>query len=154
MHGHPALQSKHAERPADAKSGDHTGLVPCAHSVAITTPIRKEDSLNGNRPGATRERLYASTTATFDGDIDFIAIERVLNGDPVRLTAQEQLLTARLLDSRGVTATAIGKLIRADHTTVSRWKDNGWNAGPPPRGGCQRHERRPNAVKPACIGAT
>ncbi|MER6601129.1 hypothetical protein [Streptomyces parvus] len=43
MTTHPAVQSKHVERPANAKSGSHKGLVPCAHSAPMTTSTNKED---------------------------------------------------------------------------------------------------------------
>lgn len=39
----PALQSKHAERPANETAGDLKGLVPRAHSAPMTTSNNKED---------------------------------------------------------------------------------------------------------------
>lgn len=57
MPTHPALQSKHAERPADEKTGGHTGLVPCAHSAPMTTSTSKEDTLND----LTDVELFAGT---------------------------------------------------------------------------------------------
>lgn len=97
----------------------------------MTTSTSKEDHVIANRPGSVRERFYASTTDTFDGDIDFIAIERALNGDAVRLTTEEKLLAARLLDARGLAPSAIGKLIRTDPYTVGSWKANNWQPGKP-----------------------
>ncbi|GGQ48598.1 hypothetical protein Saso_26970 [Streptomyces asoensis] len=93
----------------------------------------------GNFPGSfARERIYVSTTDTFDAeaDLDFIAIEAVINGDPVRLTTAEKIFAARFLDGRGMTPSAIAYLIRSTAHTVRGWKDNGWkrrdSATPPP----------------------
>lgn len=85
-----------------------------------------------HRPGTSRERLYVSTTSTFDGDLDLIAIEYAINGEPVTLTIPEKIHAARLLDDRGYTATAIAARIRSDRTTVTGWKNNGWKSGKPP----------------------
>lgn len=90
--------------------------------------------MNGNRVGAgQRERLYASTTITFDGDLDLIAIDRALNGEPVKLTLAEKIHAARILDARGHDLTTIGERIRSDRSTVAGWKTNGWKAGKPAR---------------------
>jgi hypothetical protein len=87
--------------------------------------------VNANRVGAgQRERLYASTTVTFDGDLDLIAIDRALNGEHVKLTADEKRYAARILDARGYDLTAIGKRIGSDRTTVEGWKRNDWKPGP------------------------
>ncbi|MFJ9037916.1 hypothetical protein ACIRF8_15150 [Streptomyces sp. NPDC102406] len=89
--------------------------------------------MNGNRVGAgRRERLYASTTATFDGDLDLIAIEYALNGEPVTLTPAEKIHAARILDARGYDLTAIGGRVSSDRATVAGWKDHGWKPGRPP----------------------
>lgn len=86
--------------------------------------------MNGNRVGAgRRERLYASTTVTYDGDLDLIAIEYALNAEPVTLTIPEKIHAARILDARGYDLTAIGERIRSDRTTVAAWKNNGWKPG-------------------------
>lgn len=88
--------------------------------------------MNGHRVGAgQRERLYASTTETFDGDLDLIAIECALNGEPVKLTIPEKIHAARILHRRGYDLTAIGERIRSDRTTVAGWKANGWKPGKP-----------------------
>lgn len=89
--------------------------------------------MNGNRVGSGhRERLYASTTNTFDGDLDYIAIEYALNGEPVKLTIPEKIHAARILDDRGVDLTSIGQRIGSDRSTISGWKTNGWKPGKPP----------------------
>lgn len=85
-----------------------------------------------NRVGVSaRERLYLSTTDTYDSDhdLDFIAIERVLNGEPATLTTAEKIYAAQALDSRGYTATDIGKRIGSDPSTIRGWQANGWQAG-------------------------
>lgn len=88
--------------------------------------------MNGTRPGAgSRERLYVSTTATFDAeqDLDYIAIEYALNGERVKLTVGEKIYAARILDARGLSMKAIGQQVGADSSTVQGWKDNGWKPG-------------------------
>lgn len=88
--------------------------------------------MNGHRiGGGTRGRLYASTTDTYDpdNDLDLIAIEHALNGEPVTLTIPEKIHAARILDARGVDLTAIGKRVGSDRSTVVSWKDNGWKPG-------------------------
>ncbi len=81
------------------------------------------------RLGSTRERLYASTTDTFDGDLDLIAIEYALNGEPATLTLPEKLYAARILDDRGFDVTAIARRVGAGRDTVTGWKNNGWKPG-------------------------
>jgi hypothetical protein len=88
--------------------------------------------VNGHRVGAgTRERLYVSTTDTYDenADLDLIAIEYALNGEPVRLTLAEKIHTARILDGRGFSLKATGERIGSDASTIQGWKDNGWKPG-------------------------
>lgn len=92
--------------------------------------------MNGHRVGAGhRERLYASTTDTFDetADLDYIAIEYALNGEPVQLTTAEKIHAARILHDRGLSLKDIGRRIGADHTTIAGWRDNGWKPGPHPK---------------------
>jgi len=90
--------------------------------------------VNGHRVGAgQRERLYASTTSTYDetADLDFIAIEYALNGEPVNLTRAEKIHAARILHSRGLGLKTIGDRIGSDPSTVEGWKNNGWKPGGP-----------------------
>ncbi|MFG2328296.1 hypothetical protein ACGFMM_01585 [Streptomyces sp. NPDC048604] len=90
--------------------------------------------MNAKRVGAgARERLYTSTTDTYDSahDLDYIAIERVLNGEPAILTVPEKIHAARVLDARGHSVTDIGHRIGSDRSTVSGWKANGWKPGKP-----------------------
>ena len=108
-----------------------------------------------------RPRLYASTTDTCDGDLDLIAIEYALNGEPVTLTKAEKIYAARILDGYGYDATSIGRRIGSDRQTVLDWKVNHWKPGgglsrerirrePPQcgtRGGYQQHRRH---KEPAC----
>ncbi|MGW3594962.1 hypothetical protein [Streptomyces sp. NPDC005167] len=79
------------------------------------------------RPGAaTRARMYLSTTVTFDGDLDYIAIEHAMNGEPVALTPAEGIETARQLDARGMNHAEIGRRIGCDRSTVTAWRNSGW----------------------------
>nr|WP_203687699.1 hypothetical protein [Streptomyces sp. SID14515] len=70
--------------------------------------------------------MYPSTTATVDGDLDLIAIEHAMNGEPVTLTAAERIETARQLVARGFTLTDAGRRVRADRNTIVAWQNNGW----------------------------
>jgi hypothetical protein len=88
--------------------------------------------MNGHRVGAgNRERLYVSTTSTFDphNDLDYIAIEYALNGEPVQLTIPEKIYAASILDSRGLGLKTIGERIGSDPSTITGWKNNGWKSG-------------------------
>lgn len=92
--------------------------------------------MNGTRLGAgLRERLYASTTHTYDetADLDYIAIEYALNGEPVTLTRAEKIHAARILDSRNLSLKEIGRRIGSNPSTVEAWKTNGWKPGKHPK---------------------
>jgi hypothetical protein len=104
--------------------------------------------MNGHRVGAgQRERLYASTTATFDeaADLDYIAIEYALNGEPVQLTTAEKRHAARILDSRGHTDTEISRRVGCSDTTIADWRDNDWK----PSNGKPKTPR-PRRPEPVC----
>lgn len=81
--------------------------------------------------GRRRERIYVSTTDTFDEerDLDFIAIENRINGEPVRLTTEERIYAAKFLDARGWDAPAIAHRIGTTGPIVAGWKANGWKRG-------------------------
>jgi hypothetical protein len=86
----------------------------------------------GNRVGTgARERIYVSTTDTYDetSDLDYIAIEYALNGEPVELTAAEKLHAARILHARGYSDTVISKRVQASRSTVTSWRESGWKPG-------------------------
>lgn len=103
--------------------------------------------MNGNRVGAgARERLYASTTATFDpdNDLDFIAIEYAINGEQASLTRAEKIHAARILHDRGLSDKAIGERIGSDPSTVTGWRNNGWKPGPHPKS--RTRQQRPEPV--------
>jgi hypothetical protein len=105
--------------------------------------------VNGIRIGAGhRERLYASTTATYDetADLDFIAIEYALNGEPVKLTLAEKIHAARILDGRSLSDKAIGERIGSDTSTVRGWRDNGWKPG----GAHPKTRKREPRPEPVC----
>lgn len=90
--------------------------------------------MKGNRIGTAREHIALPVADTFDAeqDLDYIAIERALNGDrTVYLTPDEKLYAARLLDERGMAAPAIGVLVRSTGLIVAAWKANGWRRGAP-----------------------
>lgn len=71
-------------------------------------------------------RIYASTTDTFDGDLDFIAVEYALNGEAVTLTIAEKVCAARILTERGFTSREVASRVGAARETVAGWKANGW----------------------------
>lgn len=105
--------------------------------------------MNGHRVGAgTRERLYVSTTSTYDPDqdLDFIAIEYALNGEPVQLTIPEKVHAARILDSRGLALKDIGSRIGSDPSTITGWKNNDWK----PSGGRPKSRTRTPRPEPVC----
>jgi hypothetical protein len=106
--------------------------------------------MNANRVGSgARERLYPSTTDTYDDtlDLDLIAIERAINGEPVQLTALEKIHAARLLDSRGYSAGHIAGRLGSDHSTITGWKANGWKPGNHPK---SRISTKPRREPPVC----
>jgi hypothetical protein len=108
--------------------------------------------MNGHRVGAgLRERLYASTTDTFDeaADLDYIAIEYALNGEPVRLTQAEKIHAARILDDRGLGMKTISQRVGADSSTVQGWKDNDWKpGGPHPKARARAARTEPKCGEP------
>jgi hypothetical protein len=70
--------------------------------------------------------MYPSTTATFNGDLDYIAIEHAMNGEPTELTLAERIETARQLANRRIGFTEIGRLLGCDRGIVATWQKNGW----------------------------
>jgi hypothetical protein len=105
--------------------------------------------MNGHRVGSgIRERLYVSTTVTFDADadLDYIAIEYALNGERVKLTTGEKVYAARVLDGRGLSLKEIGRRVGADPSTVEGWRDNGWKPGGVHPKSRTRPARRPEPV--------
>jgi hypothetical protein len=106
--------------------------------------------MNGHRVGAgQRERLYASTTHTYDpaSDLDLIAIECALNGEPVTLTTAEKIHAAEILAGRGFMLKTIAQRVGVHVSTIQAWRDNGWKPGNPPA-----KTRRPAAPRgePVC----
>lgn len=87
--------------------------------------------MNGTRLGGASQRIYVSTTDTFDeaADLDFIAIEHAINGEPAHLSTAERIYAARFLDGRGMDAPTIAHLIHSTAATVRGWKQNGWKRG-------------------------
>jgi hypothetical protein len=69
-------------------------------------------------------RVYVSTTATGVPGVDFLAVERVVNGDlPLpSLNEAEQRLAARLMTREGLGAEEIAECLAVEPRTVSRWR--------------------------------
>ncbi|WP_327335917.1 hypothetical protein OG384_04580 [Streptomyces sp. NBC_01324] len=99
----------------------------------------------GNRPGSTRERLYVSTTDTFDADndIDFIAIEHAINGEPAKLTTAEKIYAACVLTSRRYGVVEVARRVGVTRDTVNAWQDNGWQQ-------CKPGPRKSDYEPPQC----
>lgn len=99
----------------------------------------------GNRPGITRERLYVSTTETFDAenDIDYIAIERVLGGKSVELNPAEKIHAARILVGRNYGVVEVARLLGVTRNTITAWQDNGWQQ-------CKPGPRKSRREPPKC----
>jgi len=107
--------------------------------------------MNGSRVGVgPRERLYASTTDTFDPDrdLDYIAIEYALNGEPVQLTTAEKIHAAQILDGRGISTKDIGRRIGSDPSTVEGWRSNGWKPGKHPKTRVRNKRQEPVCGEP------
>ncbi|MFE3326840.1 hypothetical protein [Streptomyces sp. NPDC059176] len=83
--------------------------------------------VSAHRPGSIRQRLYASTTDTCNGDLDYIAIEQAMNGEaPDDLTLSERIEAARQLASRGINLTEVGRRVGRDRSIIVGWQNNGW----------------------------
>lgn len=70
---------------------------------------------------ATVSRIYVDTTTTSTGDVDHIAVERVVNADPgprPQLTEEERRCAARLLQQHGFDAAATAKRLRLQPAAV------------------------------------
>ena len=91
------------------------------------------------RPGGARERVYASTTDTYDEalDLDYVAIELALNGEPVTLTRAEKVHAARILAEHGASDYAIAARLGTSKATVGGWRATGW-APPAPELGAPK----------------
>ncbi|MFC9465175.1 terminase gpP N-terminus-related DNA-binding protein [Streptomyces coelicoflavus] len=92
-----------------------------------------------------RERIYVSTTGTYDetADLDLIAIEQAVNGERTRLSKAERMYAARFLDSRGLAPAEIAYRIGTNVGTVRNWKSTGWQGGQAPQ---QPRQERPEPV--------
>lgn len=83
--------------------------------------------ITGQRVGAgERARLWVSTTATSQDDIDLVAVERAMNGEPGALTKAEQVEAARRLYDHGLSFKDIGSRVGVTRHTVRVWADAGW----------------------------
>ncbi|MDQ8704508.1 hypothetical protein RCO28_18730 [Streptomyces sp. LHD-70] len=87
-------------------------LTTASHTVAATDPTRQA------------RHIHVSTTDTGTPVIDFLAVERAVNGDrPVpELNHAERQLAARLMTGEGYALAAIVGLLGTEQRTVSRWR--------------------------------
>ncbi|MCH0562121.1 helix-turn-helix domain-containing protein [Streptomyces sp. MUM 2J] len=92
---------------------------PRPHAVASAYVIRGTDPAR-----EPTRRVYVSTTATGVPGMDFLAVERVVNGDlPLpTLNEAEQELAARLMTRAELTANEIAERLRVEPRTVTRWR--------------------------------
>lgn len=68
-----------------------------------------------------RQRMYFDTVATSCGDVDYIAVERVANGDDAprpRLSAEEKMAVADLMHRHGVQITLIAERLHVSGAKV------------------------------------
>ncbi|MEU8522837.1 helix-turn-helix domain-containing protein [Streptomyces sp. NBC_01216] len=96
-----------------------TTYVPRPRAVASTYVISGTDPAR-----EPTRRVYVSTTATGVPGVDFLAVERVVNGDlPLpSLNEAEQELAARLMTRAELTADEIAERLQVKPRTVSRWR--------------------------------
>lgn len=84
-------------------------------------------------PEETRTRVfvYVGTQQTSTAAVDFLAIERTLNGDlPRPCLGEEELdLAARVLDAHGESASAIAERLGVKPRTITRWRERWKVAG-------------------------
>ena len=96
-----------------------TATFPRPRSAASVSVI------NGVDPTRDRtRRVYVSTTSTGVPGVDFLAVERVVNGDhPLpRLNEREQQLAARLMSREALASDEIAERLRVEPRTVARWR--------------------------------
>ncbi|MGC9539960.1 hypothetical protein [Streptomyces sp. UG1] len=96
-----------------------TAFAPRPHNVASAFVI------SGADPARTpTRRVYVSTTATGVPGIDFLAVERVVNGDlPLPgLNEAEQELAARLMTRAELSADEIAERLSLEPRTITRWR--------------------------------
>ncbi|WP_405999387.1 helix-turn-helix domain-containing protein [Streptomyces sp. NBC_00829] len=91
---------------------------PRPHSVAAAF------TLVGTDPSRQPRHVYVSTTATSEGGVDFMAVERVVNGElPLpELSEGEQEMAARLMTREGYSAHQIAARVGVESRTVTRWR--------------------------------
>ena len=81
-------------------------------------------TLVGTDPSRQSRHIYVSTTATSEGGVDFMAVERVVNAElPLpELTEVEQEMAARLMTREGYAAHQIAERVGVETRTVARWR--------------------------------
>jgi hypothetical protein len=104
------------KRMPGEKAGDRIDVARCPHC------IKHHDR------GHVCTRCGAAPAATLrlpdDGHLDEIAVERAMHGDPVRLTEPERVEAVRRLAARGLSDSAIGRLLHCSDRTVLRWRQS------------------------------
>ncbi|MFI5688628.1 helix-turn-helix domain-containing protein [Streptomyces sp. NPDC051636] len=96
-----------------------TTYSPRPHNVASAFVISGTDPTR--EPG---RRVYVSTTTTGVAGVDFLAVERVVNGDlPLpSLNEAEQELAARLMTRAELAADEIAERLNVEPRTITRWR--------------------------------
>ncbi|MFJ8208157.1 hypothetical protein [Streptomyces sp. NPDC096033] len=90
--------------------------------------------ITGHRVGALpADHLTPDSTGTCYGDIDLIAVERAMNGQPVKLTVAEMLHAARLLSARGLDDAEVGRRLRQGRHAIGEWRRRNWAPPQAPR---------------------
>lgn len=81
-------------------------------------------AISGSDPARASEYTHVSTTKTWDGGVDLLAVERVVNNDlPIpQLTEAEQELAARLMTREGFGSAEIAGRIGVENRTITRWR--------------------------------
>lgn len=81
-------------------------------------------SLLGSDPTRQPRHVYVSTTDTGSAGVDFMAVERVVNGElpAPELNEAEQELVARIMTRAGHAAGDIAARVGVEARTVTRWR--------------------------------
>lgn len=103
-------------RMAGEKAGDRIDVARCPHCVK-----HHDRGHVCTKCGAVPA---AALRLSDDGHLDDIAVERAMQGDPVPLTEAERAEAIRRLAARGLSDTAIAKLLHCTARTVLRWRQS------------------------------
>ncbi|KIZ18096.1 hypothetical protein [Streptomyces natalensis] len=100
--------------------------------------------------------VHVSTTQTYRGGVDLIAVERAVNDmPPAGMTADEKLMAARILADHGVALNVIARHLRLPHRLArpAKAKHQPEPASCGTDRGYRRHQRRNQAPCTACRSA-